>query len=125
MLRMPAVSRKRKTTPSMLARSSMTSRVVPAMSETMARSSLSRRLSKVLFPTFGAPTMATATPSLMALPSENELRRASIRSLICRMVSRSWVRSANSTSSSEKSSSSSSSEGRCSSFSRRVSNASE
>lgn len=48
-LRMPAVSRNRKTIPSMLARSSMMSRVVPAMSETMARSSLSRRLSKVLF----------------------------------------------------------------------------
>lgn len=53
-VRIPAVSRNRNSTPSMLVRSSMTSRVVPAMSETRARSSLSRRFSRVDFPAFGA-----------------------------------------------------------------------
>ena len=123
--RMPAVSRNRKRMPPMLARSSITSRVVPAISETIARSSLSRRFSSVDFPTFGAPAIATATPSLMALPSENELRRRSISAPMRCIVSRSAVRSANSTSSSEKSSSSSSSEVRFRSLSRRRSSSSE
>ena len=123
--RMPAVSRNRKSTPPMLAHSSITSRVVPAISETMARSSFRSRLSSVDLPTFGAPAMATATPSRMALPSANELRRRSISAAMRCIVARSAVRSANSTSSSEKSSSSSSSEVRFSSFSRSDSSSSE
>ena len=66
--RMPAVSMKRKVTPAMLTVSSMVSRVVPAMSETMARSSPSRALSRVLLPVLTAPTIATGMPFLIALP---------------------------------------------------------
>ena len=109
----------------MLACSSMTSRVVPAISETIARSSFSSLFSSVDFPTFGAPTIATATPSLIAFPKAKELRRRSISPPMRSIVSRSAVRSANSTSSSEKSSSSSSSEVSCSSLSRSPSSSSE
>ncbi len=105
--RRPAVSMKRKRMPSMLRVSSMVSRVVPSMSETMARSSPRRELRSVLLPAFVAPTMAVWMPLRRALPSRNE----SIRRVMCPDVpstrAASLERSANSTSSSLKSSSSS------------------
>ena len=73
--RIPAVSIKRKVIPCNTTVSSMTSRVVPCMSETMALSSLTRRLSSVDFPALVSPIMAVGTPFLMALPSVNESER--------------------------------------------------
>ncbi|CAI8173410.1 MAG: Uncharacterised protein [SAR116 cluster bacterium] len=52
--------------------SSMVSLVVPAISETMARSSFKRAFNKVDFPAFGAPTIATGIPFFMTLPRANE-----------------------------------------------------
>ena len=60
--RIPAVSINRKLIPSITISSSTVSRVVPAISETMARSSFNRAFNKVDFPTFGSPTMATGIP---------------------------------------------------------------
>ena len=51
---------KRNRTPSILSVSSIVSRVVPAMSDTRARSSPSRRFRRVLLPTLGSPTITTA-----------------------------------------------------------------
>ena len=106
-LRMPAVSMKRNSTPPMVIASSTVSRVVPGISLTIARSSWSRAFSKVLLPLLGAPTMATGTPCRTALPK----RKLSISPVqISVMRSSSAIRSgrfANSTSSSLKSSSSS------------------
>ena len=116
--RMPAVSIKRKVIPCNTTVSSMTSRVVPCMSETMALSSLTRRLSSVDFPALVSPIMAVGTPFLMALPSVNESERRLMTRSISLARSVSFSRSANSTSSSLKSSSSSTSEANVSSFSR-------
>ena len=88
--------------------SSITSRVVPWISETMALSSPSRAFSKVDFPTLGGPIIATGTPFLMAFPSSKELASRAISSLISLVRAASFCLSANSTSSSEKSNSSSS-----------------
>ena len=46
----------------MAAVSETTSRVVPGMSVTMARSCSSRRLNRLLLPTLGRPTMASVSP---------------------------------------------------------------
>ena len=43
-----------------------------SMSETMALSSPSKALSKVLFPAFASPTIATGVPLFIVLPSLNE-----------------------------------------------------
>ena len=43
--------------------------VVPAMSLTIARFSLSRALSNVLLPALGLPMMATLTPFLITFPN--------------------------------------------------------
>ena len=94
-------------TPSMLRVSSMVSRVVPWTSDTIARSSPSNALSKVLFPVLVAPAIATGTPFFMAFPSLNESIRRVICAISCIRRSFSRPRSANSTSSSLKSSSSS------------------
>lgn len=67
-VRRPAVSMKRKRWPPMVIVSSTVSRVVPAMSETMARSSPVRAFRRVLLPALTAPTMATGTPLRRALP---------------------------------------------------------
>ncbi|MNT80366.1 hypothetical protein D3C72_2198120 [compost metagenome] len=81
--RIPAVSINLKPIPPITNSSSMVSRVVPAMSETMARSSFKRAFSKVDLPTFGSPTMATGIPFLITFPTANEsikrLRTNSIR----------------------------------------------
>ena len=52
--------------------SSMVSLVVPAMSDTMARSSFNSAFKRVDFPAFGAPTIATGIPFLMTLPRAKE-----------------------------------------------------
>ena len=67
--RIPAVSINRKRIPSKVISSSIVSRVVPGISETMARSSLSSALSKVDLPAFGRPAITVFTPVLITLPS--------------------------------------------------------
>ena len=116
--RIPAVSIKRKFIPWIFSSSSIVSRVVPAISETMARSSFSKAFKSVDFPTFGSPTIATGIPFLMTFPtakeSINRFKTNSIRvnnSLNC-------VLSANTTSSSAKSNSSSIKEAKFKSSSR-------
>ena len=105
--RIPAVSMNRNSTPPITQVSSTVSRVVPGTSETMARSSCSSAFSNVLFPLFGAPTMATGTPLRIAFPTRNESARAVQREIASSSSAASLSRSANSTSSSLKSSSSS------------------
>ena len=51
----------------------MVSLVVPGISETIARSSFKMALSKVDFPTFGWPIIATGIPFFNTLPMEKEL----------------------------------------------------
>ena len=117
--RMPAVSINRKVIPPRLTVSSITSRVVPCMSLTMARSSFSSAFNRVDLPAFVSPMMATGTPFLMALPT---LKDCTKREITCSMPSarrHSSERSANSSSSwSLKSSSSSMSDVKCSNWSR-------
>ena len=105
---MPAVSMKRSSAPSIILASSIVSRVVPGMSDTIALSSHRRAFNRVLFPLFGAPAIATGIPFLMALPSLKLEATVSqrLRASSSRAASRS--RLANSTSSSLKSNSSSS-----------------
>ena len=105
--RIPAVSTKRKRMPSITTLSSIVSRVVPAISDTIARSSPTRRFSRVLLPTFGAPIMATDTPLRMAFPVRKESLRLLTTAIVWLSILLRRVRSANSTSSSPKSSSSS------------------
>ncbi len=50
----------------------MVSRVVPAISETIARSSFNNAFNKVDFPTLGSPTIATGIPFLITFPTANE-----------------------------------------------------
>ena len=69
---MPAVSISRNKMPLMLITSSIVSLVVPAISLTMARFSLSKVLSKVDLPAFGLPMIATLTPFLITLPNRND-----------------------------------------------------
>ncbi len=58
--RIPAVSTRRKRRPAASMRASTESRVVPAISDTIARSSPSSALTSEDFPTFGRPTIARA-----------------------------------------------------------------
>ena len=53
----------------MLIEASTTSLVVPGISVTMARSVPEHALSRLDFPTFGLPTIATCSDELMMLPS--------------------------------------------------------
>ena len=66
--RIPAVSTSRSGIPRRLMISSIVSRVVPAMSLTMARSKPSKRLSKLDLPTFGSPKITVRTPSRRTRP---------------------------------------------------------
>ena len=66
----PAVSINLKATPSIINSSSIASLVVPAISETMAFSSLNNELSNVDFPTLGSPIIATGIPFFIAFPKE-------------------------------------------------------
>ena len=105
--RIPAVSIKRNEMPLMVKVSSITSRVVPAISETMALSSLSMAFSRVDLPTLGFPTMATGMPFFIAFPRLKVFASLSIWLMMVVIRVRRFERSANSTSSSLKSSSSS------------------
>jgi len=69
---MPAVSIKRKSIPSIFRTSSIVSRVVPAISLTIALLSFNRVFNKVDFPAFGLPMIATLTPFLITLPKAND-----------------------------------------------------
>ena len=62
--------------PSDVVVSSMTSRVVPWMSLTIALSSFSRTFSRVDFPAFVSPMIATGMPFLIAFPTLKELADA-------------------------------------------------
>ncbi len=83
----PAVSMNLKRSPPRCRTSSIVSRVVPGISETMARSSCSRRFRSEDLPTFGLPAITTGIPFLMALPSRNEEASLSTMSLIFITVS--------------------------------------
>ncbi|CIV70182.1 Uncharacterised protein [Streptococcus pneumoniae] len=73
--RIPAVSINLRGTPLMLTYSSMTSRVVPAISVTIALSSRKRLLRRLDFPTLGRPMIAVEIPSRRILPRRAVLRR--------------------------------------------------
>ncbi len=77
--RIPAVSIKRNETPSILITSSITSRVVPAISETIAFSSFSILFNNVDLPTLVCPTIATGTPFLITLPKSNDFKSFCIK----------------------------------------------
>ena len=66
--RIPAVSISFNGTPRTLTYSSITSRVVPAMSVTMAFSSLNKWFNKLDLPTFGRPMIAVLKPSRKIFP---------------------------------------------------------
>ena len=68
----PAVSMNLKPIPSITNSSSIVSRVVPAMSETIALSSFNKAFNSVDFPTFGSPTIATGIPFFITFPTANE-----------------------------------------------------
>ena len=78
--RSPAVSKKRRVMPSMCSTCSITSRVVPAISETMAFSSFNYALSNVDFPAFGLPAITVRTPSRITFPLSNESISGTIKS---------------------------------------------
>ena len=66
--RIPAVSINCKGTPRTLTYSSIVSLVVPAISVTIAFSSLNSTFNKLDFPTFGRPTIAVFNPSRKIFP---------------------------------------------------------
>ena len=103
----PAVSIKRKATPSIINSSSIASLVVPAISETIAFSSFKSAFKSVDFPTFGSPIMATGIPFFIAFPKEKESIKRFKTNVIFETSSLNLVLSANSTSSPAKSNSSS------------------
>ena len=72
--RIPAVSINRNIKPSKFSCASMASRVVPAISLTIALSSFNNALNNVLFPAFGRPANTNANPFLITLPKANESR---------------------------------------------------
>ena len=105
--RIPAVSINLKLMPLIFISSSMVSRVVPAISDTMALSSFNKTFNKVDLPTFGFPAITTGTPFLITLPNSKDcisllitLKIAITKDFNCSLL-------ANSTSSSEKSNSNS------------------
>ena len=75
--RIPAVSINLRGTPLILTYSSMTSRVVPSMSVTIAFSSRRRLLRRLDFPTFGRPMIAVERPSRRIFPRLAVARRFS------------------------------------------------
>ena len=91
----------------MINSSSIASRVVPAISLTIAFSSSNKRFNKVDFPTFGSPTIEIGTPDLITFPVEKESIKYFKTSEILFNKDSNFSRSAKSTSSPEKSSSSS------------------
>ena len=117
--RIPAVSINRNWMPLMFITSSMVSRVVPGISETMARSSFSKAFNRVDLPALGLPAITVFTPFLITLPSLNDSANGCSNSCIRSINAISCSRLANSTSSSLKSSSSSISEAKFKSCVRR------
>ncbi len=105
--RKPAVSIRRNLIPPNTHESSKLSRVVPAISETIARSSFNKAFSKVDFPALGLPTITVATPFLIAFPARKLATKGRIASNNWFTKSSKSFRSANSTSSSPKSNSNS------------------
>ena len=85
----------------------MVSRVVPAISLTMALFSFKSALSSVDLPAFGFPIIATCTPFFMTFPNANESTSCFVA--LCKLDTNlcNAERSAKATSSSEKSSSNS------------------
>ena len=75
--RIPAVSTMRNGIPSKAVQCSMRSRVVPAISVTIAPSSPASAFSKLDLPTLGAPTKATVMPSARTTPRRAFARRPS------------------------------------------------
>ena len=75
--RIPAVSTSRTGTPLIATVSSIVSRVVPGVSETIARSSPSKALSSDDLPAFGGPTIATVSPSRTSRPRSPSQRSRS------------------------------------------------
>ena len=108
--RKPAVSINLNNIPWIWTLSSITSRVVPAIEDTMALSSFNKAFNKVDFPTLVSPTMATGTPSFIALPKPKLAVSFLTVWWISWTRSFKWLRSANSTSSSAKSNSNSTNE---------------
>ena len=92
--------------PSITILSSIVSRVVPGISDTMALYSIRRAFNNVDLPEFGFPTIATGMPFFSALPSRNDCASLSASSFTLIIIVFSFSLSANSTSSSPKSSSS-------------------
>mmetsp|Transcript_17138 Transcript_17138/g.47522 ORF Transcript_17138/g.47522 Transcript_17138/m.47522 type:complete len:275 (-) Transcript_17138:585-1409(-) len=78
--RMPAVSSSVRGTPPTTKPASTTSRVVPAISVTIARSLELHALSRLDFPTFGRPTMATVMPERSNVPVRAVRKAASMPS---------------------------------------------
>ncbi len=76
----PAVSIIFKGIPSILTNSSITSRVVPGISVTIALFSFKIAFNKDDLPTFGLPNIRVFNPSLNILPLEDDLIRFSISS---------------------------------------------
>ena len=77
--RIPAVSINLRGTPLILTYSSITSRVVPSISVTMAFSSRRRLLRRLDFPTLGRPMIAVERPSRRIFPRLAVARRFSKR----------------------------------------------
>ena len=73
---MPAVSVRLRTRPPMSRLSLIVSRVVPAISVTIALSSLRSAFKREDLPAFGLPAMTTLRPSFMIFPVSNEARRS-------------------------------------------------
>ena len=69
----PAVSINLNLKPPIFTSSSIASLVVPAISDTIAFSSLTKQFNKVDFPTLGVPRIATGMPFLITLPKLNDL----------------------------------------------------
>ena len=86
--RRPAVSTRVNSTPSMRRVSCSRSRVVPAMSVTMARSLPASALSSELLPAFGGPTSTTCRPSRRRRPRSAARRSRTSWSLASRRRSR-------------------------------------
>jgi hypothetical protein len=90
--RMPAVSMRRMGRPWRLMVSSMVSRVVPAVSETMARSKPRRWLRSEDLPTLGSPKMTVRTPSRRTRPwSAVASRESMVRMMEEMRERRCWV----------------------------------
>ena len=77
----PAVSIKRRVTPRHSTLSSMLSRVVPAISVTIARSRPAKALSREDLPTLVSPTIAAVMPFLTMLPLRQVSKSARVFSI--------------------------------------------